>query len=355
MKKIILLILFLASQIAIAQEQETDVCVQNIEIAQQRFDEGRIQDIQSLLLDCLERGGFNSAQKSQALRLLTLSYIFLEDVDKAEANMLSLLEEDHEFKVNPAIDPTEFINLHEQFRYKPLFNLGGRYIFNFAQPIVTDLNSSLSQTVEVPVYTIQFGTLGIGLNFEYEFFKNLILYPEIHFKNMAILRTEHQKGSATGEEYITIENHEDQQWVSMPISVKYNLVFPNIPKLKLYANLGGSIDFLLNAKKPSDKAVRTTPNDPEVGFNLTTTSDKNRLNFGLIAGGGVAFKIGEGFVSLEGRYLHSLTKVTKPENILQPSDPAQNNTGIQDDIYRLNHIAISIGYTLNIYMPKQLR
>ena len=143
MKKIFLLILFLVTQIAIVHGQETDVCVQNIELAQQRFDEGRIQDIQVLLDDCIKRGGFDKAQKSQALRLMTLSYIFLEDEKNAEASMLLLLETNHEFQVNPAIDPTEFINLHDRYRTKPLFNVGFRYISNFAQPIVTDINSSL--------------------------------------------------------------------------------------------------------------------------------------------------------------------------------------------------------------------
>jgi len=96
-------------------------------------------------------------------------------------------------------------------------------------------------------------------------------------------------------------------------------------------------------------------NDPTVGFPITSTEDKNRLNYGIFAGGGVTIKASEGFISLEVRYLHSFSKLPKVENVLAPTDPAQTNTLVQDDIYRLNHIAISIGYTLNIYMPKQLR
>lgn len=338
-----------------AQEEQVDICVQNIEVAQQRFDEGRIQDIQELLTDCLKKGNYTKAQKSQALRLLTLSYIFLEDEDNAEASMLKLLQTDHEFKVNPAIDPTEFINLHEQFRYKPLFNLGVRYIGNFAQPIVTGLNSSLSLTDTRPAYTIQPGYVGIGLNFEYEFKQNFVLYPEIHYKTMSILRTENQPGSTTGADYITVNNNENQNWLSLPVSVKYNVSFTKIPNLKLYANAGGSVDLLISASRPAKTSVLQMPNDPEVGSTINSTDDKNKLNFGVFAGGGITYKLGEGFISLETRYLYSLTNLTDPAKVLNPSDPAQIGTAVQDDIYKLNHLAISLGYTINIYLPKQLR
>ena len=177
MKKILFLIIVITSHLAFGQEEEVlDICVQNIELAQQRYDEGRIQDIQPLLTDCLNGGTYTKAEKSQVLRLLTLSYIFLEDEKNAEATMLRLIQDNHEFQVNPTIDPTEFINLHEQFRYKPVFNVGIRYITNFAQPIVTDLNSSLSLTGTRPAYTIEFGFVGFGLNFEYEFLELLNIF-----------------------------------------------------------------------------------------------------------------------------------------------------------------------------------
>ena len=44
-----LLILLFICQLAIAQLQQPDACVQNIETAQQQYDDGRIQDIQGLL------------------------------------------------------------------------------------------------------------------------------------------------------------------------------------------------------------------------------------------------------------------------------------------------------------------
>ena len=355
MKKILLLTIIFTSHLAMAQEEVLDVCVQNIEIAQQRYDEGRIQDIQALLNDCLEGGTYTKAEQSQVLRLLTLSYIFLEDEEKAEATMLRLIQENHEFQVNAAIDPTEFINLHEQFQYKPVFNIGIKYIFNFAQPIVTDLNSSFNLSETRPEYSTDFSFVGFGASFEWEFYENLVLYPEIHYKNMSVTNTIKNDGVLETTDYMTAINSEDQTWFSLPVSVKYNFEFPSIPKLGAYVNLGGSLDYLLKSNRTSDGTTLALKNAPVVGFNTISTQDKNRLNYGIIAGGGVTFKASEGFISLEVRYLHSLTKLVNSDNVLNPTDPAQLNTGVQDDIYRLNHIAISLGYTLNVYIPKQLR
>lgn len=353
---------FLAFSQEVIQEEEATPCVQNIELAQQRYDEGRIQDIQPLLKDCLNSGEYDKAQKSQALRLLTLAYIFLEDEGNAEATMLELLQTNHEFQVNSSIDPTEFINLHDRFRYKPLFNVGVRYIVNLAHPIITELNSTLNLSTDRPTYNLnsQIGILGIGLNFEYEFFEDWILYPELHYRTMTINRTFTMESVLTDpnggyEVHPTVENSENLNWFSFPVSVKYILHLQNAPKLKFYFNLGGSIDYLLTAERPGDESGVTFPAASPVTFTVNTVDDKNRLNFAIIGGAGMTYKLGEGFISLEARYLYNFNELQKRENIILPGNPRQINTYVQDDVYRLNHVALSIGYTQNIYLPKQLR
>jgi outer membrane protein with beta-barrel domain len=348
-----LFIAVIVSHMAVAQERQANACVQNIETAQQRYDEGRIQDIQALLTGCLEAGNYTKAEESQALRLLTLSYIFLDDEDKSEATILRLLMANHEFEVNPAIDPTEFINLYDRYRTKPLFNLGVRYIVNFAQPVVTGLNSTLNLRNNRPTYSTVFGNFGLGLNFEYEFAHNLVIYPEIQYKSMTVASTFSQTGTLGTPDYITIDLFENQSWLSLPVSVKYLFNFKSLPFIKAYVNLGGSVDFLLNTNIPSDKGKLQTLNDPVVGFTIKDSNDHNRLNFGILAGAGITYKMGEGFIAIEGRYLYSFTKLVKPEAVLNPGSPEKFNTGSQEDIYSLNHIAISLGYTWHIYFPKK--
>jgi len=354
-----LLILVFITHLAIGQEQQTTNCVQNIEIAQQKYDEGRIQDIQSLLKNCIEAGNYTKAEESQALRLLTLSYIFLDDEENAEATMLRLLETNHEFEIIPAIDPTEFINLHARYRTKPLFNIGVRYIFNYAQPIVTELNSAFNLNIERHGYTMIFGIFGVGVNFEYEFAENFIIYPEIHYKSMSVAYSAKQQGVGknilSDTAYVELEYFEDQQWLSLPVSVKYKFNFKNLPSIKVYANAGVAVDLLLKSTFPADGTTLNTKGDPEVGFALITTKDHNILNFGVFAGGGITYKMGEGFFSLEGRYQYTFTNFTKPEKVLNPTNPQSINLLAQHDLYKLNHIAFSIGYTRSMYFPKKLK
>jgi hypothetical protein len=353
----LLLFLFI-SQLAMAQEPQADACVLNIETAQQKYDEGRIQDIQALLIDCLAAGNYTKAEESQALRLLTLSYIFLDDEVNAEYNMLLLLKANHEFEVNPVIDPTEFINLHDRFRTKPLFNLGLRYIVNFSQPIVTDLNSMYNLSGERHDYSLIFSIFGIGANFEYEFAENFIIYPEIHYKSISVAYSAEQVGAINTNSdtaFFKTEYFEDQQWLTLPVSVKYNFDLKNMPAIKVYANAGVSVDLLLKAALPADGTTLNNPGGSEIGFALTTTNDHNLFNFGVFAGAGITYKLGEGFLSLEGRYQYNFTKFTKPEKVLTPENPEQTNMGAQHDIYKLNHIGLSIGYTKYMYFPKKLR
>ena len=49
-------------EIANAQEEQ---CSQNLEEAQLRYDEGRIQDIEGLVLRCLDNGSYDKAQSEQ--------------------------------------------------------------------------------------------------------------------------------------------------------------------------------------------------------------------------------------------------------------------------------------------------
>ena len=332
-------------------------CVQNLETAQQRFDEGRIQDIEGLLKTCVLQNVYTKGEKSQALRLLTLAYIYLEEPVEADYNMLRLLKTNHEFEINPAIDPTQFINLYKKYRTKPLFKVGARYIANLTSPYVTELNSSLDASgpgADKGTYVVSFAPVGLGINFEYALSDKFYLYPEIQYIAKIIHKDITQKMLTSDDTYFSIENEEDQNWLSIPISVKY--VFDISPKFNMYVNAGGSFDYLIDAEKPGDEAFLDTNGASTVGFTIENKQqDHNKINFAVLAGGGATYKIGEGFISFEARYSYGLTKVTVPANALTPTDSRQiGNMMIQDDGYKLNSVFLSLGYTHNIYVPKKI-
>ena len=354
MKKGILLLAFFTLSATFGYSQN---CVQNLEAAQQRYDEGRIQDIEGLLKSCVRQNVFTKAEQAQAHRLLTLAYIYLEESTEAEYHMLELLKTYHEFEINPAIDPTEFINLHKRFRTKPLFNIGARYIVNFTQPMVTELNGSFDlsgDNADRGTYNTVFNFIGFGLNFEYPLSDHWVLYPELQYSSKSIEKITTQAGLTTDEPYFTLTNFESQSWFSVPVSIKY--LFNVSRAFKLYLNVGASFDYLVAASKPGDNAQLEVFGAAPVSFTIEKQNDHNRINFAVLGGGGATYKIGEGFLSLEARYSYGLTQVSNPSQALIPSDGRQlGNMLIQDDGYSLNNIYVSLGYTANIYIPKKLR
>ncbi|MFA6403572.1 MAG: hypothetical protein WCX31_18405 [Salinivirgaceae bacterium] len=81
-----------------------DDCVVKLNEAEKLYEEGKIEKIPEMLNSCIE-SGFNKENKITALRLLTLVYLFDDNLIKAESSLLRLLKEDPEFKTNQAIDP----------------------------------------------------------------------------------------------------------------------------------------------------------------------------------------------------------------------------------------------------------
>src|SRR5688572_13888746 len=99
-------------------------CTQTLRLAQSTYEQGRLHEVPTILKKCLDEGGFTDTEKVNAYKILINSYIYLEEPELADETMLKLLEADHFFKVNEAVDPAEFIALYKTFRVDPLFRIG---------------------------------------------------------------------------------------------------------------------------------------------------------------------------------------------------------------------------------------
>src|SRR6187549_1035341 len=73
-------------------------CSQTLRLARSTYEQGRLHEIPALLAKCLA-GGFSQQEKVEAYKLLCLSYIYLEEPQKADEAMLNLLRTDHYFKI----------------------------------------------------------------------------------------------------------------------------------------------------------------------------------------------------------------------------------------------------------------
>ena len=92
-KRFLAIILFFSfSQLAIAQND----CGESINLAQDAFDAGHIERIPSILHECINK--FTPEQKVEAYRLLTITYLYMDDPFGAESSFLNLLKVCEKYK-----------------------------------------------------------------------------------------------------------------------------------------------------------------------------------------------------------------------------------------------------------------
>jgi len=348
---LIFLILSFLTIDAIAQQER---CTQNLEEAQLRYDEGRIQDVEPLILNCLETKVYDKAQSVQALRLLILSAIFQKQEEHADDLMLQLLKTSHEFEPDQALDPTEFINLYNTYRTEPILNIGfhagSNLSFNDVQAVHT-----VGQQGWKKEYSLVNG-ISAGLLYEWEFKPRWILYPELQYVQKKYTVTEEYMGILSNNVVATGNINETFIWVELPVSVQY--VFTDNKQFKPYVFLGGTLGYLISSEYPGDNTTRERGGSTNVQLSTVKSGkDRNRLSVSALAGAGVKIKLGEGYLTLEGRFNYQLTRLTIDENGLTPSGNQDLVYGLQEwyDSFYQHTASLMVGYTKTFYNPKKLQ
>ena len=350
--------LLFSSGFLMAQEEEKSDCLLKLEEAQNKFDQGRIQDIEPLIGQCLNGDEFDKAEKTQALRLLTLAYLYLEEPELADGIMLRLLENSHEFAINPAIDPSEFINLYNKFRTEPVYSVGLLFGAVYANPIITELNSTHDLNSTRQFYVPRFG-FRAAFNGEYKLTDNIIANPGIGFQTISFKKTHEIATSFSGiineDADEGFEGTETQTAIEVPLLVQYEITKFGV--FTPFVSAGLSPQILISSKFPSDALSYTILGSaPVTSTTIDSTPDRNRFNLYAVAVAGLKIKLGEGFFTTQIRYSHGIFSSSKPVNSLTPDDPNLLwDLNESFDGFRLHDLGASIGYTLHIYKPKKLR
>ncbi len=346
MKRILLLCAVVLSGCAFVAHGQSQ-CAQTLRLAQSIYDQGRLQELPDLLQSCIN-SGFNDEEKVNAYKLLTLTYIYLEEPEKADQMMLALLRTDTEFKVNDAVDPAEFVALYKTFRTKPVYRIGGKLGGTVSGPSVISadfVNDGTNNTSN------SFGFAGcvaaeIPLNGKWEKFT---LNPELSFQ-MNSFKSVNEKGdNVLADTSLVTPSTETMGWVSIPVSLQYSL-FANAAKTSdYYVSAGLSADYLLFANKTISSAREGNSGIDENTYPV----ERNTFNAAAMLSAGFKRKIGKGYLLVEVRYKMGLLPLSDKADTYANSTLVFNNKYI-DGIYRLNTLSLSAGYLLNRYNPKKL-
>lgn len=283
--KIILLSISLVILFPFLSESQIS-CVQNLREARNSYDAGKLNDLPKLLLKCIDNG-FSKEEKVEALRLVTLSYLFDEEQEKAEASYLRLLKIEPEYQVNLESDPTELIILSERYDTEPKFFYG--FKLGSAYNILDGTSNIIHNLSDLGKYDPPIGLSG-GLFFQYpinnEFSVNLETY--YNFRRTVLNRNiKSAEGNSTTRQTIS----ETQQWIEVPLLVNYKL--PMVESFSLEATGGPSFHYLLTSNL-TIQGTEIEINDKEMLIY------RNQLNVSGLLGLRANFKkIGRNFLTVE--------------------------------------------------------
>jgi len=349
-----------------------DLCTRNLEDARESFDQGRFIEVDTLLRNCIG-SGFTKQEKIEALELLALSKLYLDEMDNADSIYLELLIIDPEHTVNPLIDPPDLIFLHQSFRTEPIFSwsvaAGITYSFptiihdDFIYPVtINQHNDHLPNQMDpIKDYNGRIGFL-FGANIDVVVYRNMFVglglnYTRTGFNsNSKYIRDLY---ATLNDEALYYESSYKQNfdWVSIPVSLKYQ--FHKV-KLKPYILGGVSYNGLIRSRR-NDFVREKIAGEPETKLEQGSWSDintKNRNNISINLGAGLMYKTnGIDYIVFEVRFSRLLKNI--PDHSTRYGDiDSQSNIilyGVALDDYSLSSLDLTVKFLRPFYRPKKIQ
>lgn len=324
-------------QVALAQEQEQTACAQSLRTARAVYDDGRLHELPALLSACITQG--SKEEKVEALKLLTLTYIYLGEPLEADNHMVLLLKADPFFQINQAVDPAEFINLYNQFRTTPLFNIGLFFGINHVQNSVINTHYVFPNGAGQGSYTGNI-SISLGLSFEKKLNELFTINPELVFtsrsfsyNNTDIIRDINDQvieNSGISAQYA-------QSWIDGNLLLQINLFQKK--ESTFYALIGPGMQYMTN----NFAEVETRTGTQVVsGPSIDLLSTNNRLNYHASIGAGARFRIGSVYFRPDIRYMPGFTNITNASARQQNESEAVLRYGLPLNDYRNSTIMLNV-------------
>lgn len=357
--------------------QEGQDCAIVLKEAEKSYEEGKLEEIPSILKSCLEVG-FSPDQKIQAYRLLTMTYLFDDKKNLANESIQNLLKIDPEYVVNPALDPAELIYLLDSYQTLPKFSIGFIAGTNFSKVAPTEaygidntfndpenVSSGILSTAgpetspNEPHWKYSPGGIGFhgGIVGSYMLFRNLNLHiePSYYFTKFTYTKNytlnEFTNTSDSLNNLGNLELNETHGWIQIPLNLTYDIKLS--PKLNSFVRLGGTYGRLLNA---GGTFTREYPQSaslaPVTGPQEDLKLHRNTSNYWITGGVGLKYKIKKGVLFVDVRYQYGM------QNMVNAAQRYSNTTLLYkynyvDDNFNLDNLAISIGAAKSFYKPKK--
>lgn len=224
-------------------------CARALTEAESLYQSGQLYAITDKLIPCLE-SGFDRQEQQNAYRLLTLTYLNINQEENAKNSLHELLRLNPDYVISKEKDPVELYNLYQQFNVNPVFYAGIRTGGMLSHPFILHQRTSSSLAGTDKFYDISYGFM-LGNDFAIPLFKNLLLEMSPSYANSSYLfrsyyLTDGFNRSVASPQVQEVSGMERYQHLTVPLML--NLRIPaGRPKLFYTLGAGGGASYLLAA------------------------------------------------------------------------------------------------------------
>ena len=350
---VILLILF-----GVTYSYGQNECELTLTRAIEEFNAGHLYGIPSMLSECLSNNQ-NDEWRQRAYLLLAETYLLLEDPIGAENSYLEVLRANPEYVTDPQRDPIDLVYLSKKFTATPIFAFHAMLGPNISPiRVIHDVTiGGESQTEQS--YKLRVGwQMGGGVDYNHN--------DNISFSagfNYVFTGFQHITTDLFGPNKDIVEFLERQTWAVIPLTIRYS---DDEGKIRPYAYGGFSLNILLRDRgilnvfnrdsrvSASDGIEDELSSSENETPNFNLIGHRQKFNGSFILGGGVKYKYKLDYFFVDLRYSLGIKNLTSPGNRFDNYSEGLPYPYVDDD-FRMDNLAISIGYIHPFYKPRKLK
>jgi len=319
-------------------------CANALEEAKKEFAAGHLEIISSILDECLDK--LSGDDKIEAFRLLTITFLYLDNPYAAKSSFMDLLREDPEYRIL-ADDPIELDYLSRRYITTPIISYTFKAGTNFSSISVINRYTVSSETDNNWKYSTRTGfnflaglnlhfSKVVSLNFELEFASRSYIFRDILFPTV---------------EPQDIEQRRTNLHVSLPVSLKFTypgkLYYP-------YVYAGYSPSYTISSRANNNRQPRKEALIEGLALDLMNITPK--FSQSLIFGAGLKRRFNYKYVLIDFRYRLGMSNMLSSTSQYDFTDAdvkeQQFRYLINDNDFRWSGFEVAIGFVMPIYDPR---
>jgi hypothetical protein len=325
--------------------QEAGSCAEKLQTAQNLFDRGQVEQVAGLLQECL-KSGFTREESLTAYKLIIQTYLFEDELEKADSAMLDFLKRNPEYQLSET-DHSSFVHLFNNFQVEPVVQISVHIGSNM--PFTTFVVPRSVSGIPTPgEYSAPAFNLYGSIEAKFKLTDKIELNFETGYSQIAIVckKVFPKLGTAT--------YNETQSRIETPVSATYNIA--KLGKFTPYARLGVGPALMLSSVTTTE-FIEFYPNGTDnTGSDIDRKDSRYSLDIFGQAGAGMKYKTRGGYMFAEFRGNFGVFNQVKRSDLpdyTHTTDELRNFYKYEEDDFNLNALNFSIGYTQIFYKPSK--